>query len=41
MFQEWLRNNHKGTWTDVIAALRSNSVEENSVADKLEEMMAT
>ena len=41
MFQEWLRNNHTGTWNDVIAALRSNSVGENSVADKLEEMITS
>ena len=40
MFQEWLRSNHKGTWNNVIVALRSYSVGENSVADNLEEMMA-
>ena len=39
MFQAWLRDNSKGTWNDVIAALKSNSVKENGVAEKLEEMI--
>ena len=41
MFQAWLKDNCKGSWTDVIAALRSNSVKEDSVADKLEEMIVS
>ena len=41
MFKEWLRINENGTWNDVIAALRSKSVQENNIAEKLEEMMAT
>ena len=41
MFQAWLRDNCKGTWNDVIAALKSNSVKEDGVADKLEEMIAS
>ena len=41
MFQAWLRDNRKGTWNDVIAALKSNSVSENGVAEKLEEMITS
>ena len=39
MFQAWLRDKSKGTWNDVITALKSNSVGENGVAEKLEEMI--
>ena len=41
MFQAWLRDNCNGTWNDVIAALRSNSVKEDGIADKLKEMIVT
>ena len=39
MFQAWVKDNSNGTWNDVIAALKSNSVRENGVAEKLEEMI--
>ena len=39
MFQAWLKDSSKGTWNDVITALKSNSVGENGVAEKLEEMI--
>ena len=39
MFQAWLSNNSKGTWNDVITALKSNSVNENGVAEELEKMI--
>ena len=41
MFQAWLRDHRNGIWNDVIAALRSNSVKEDGVADKLEETMVS
>ena len=41
MFQSWLRDNHNSSWNDVITALKSNTVKENGVADKLEEMIAS
>ena len=41
MFQAWLKDNCKGTWNDVITALRSNCVKEDGVADKLEEMIVS
>ena len=41
MFQAWLRDKRNGNWNDVVTALKSNSVKENGVADKLEEMIAS
>ena len=41
IFQAWLRDRHKGTWNDVITALKSNSVGENGVAEKLEELITS
>jgi len=41
MFQAWLKGNHKGTWNDVISALKSNSFGEHDVAEKLEEMVTS
>ena len=41
MFQAWLRDKRNGNWNDVVTALKSNSVKENGVADKLEEMITS
>ena len=41
MFQVWLKDNHEGTWNDMISALKSRSVGENEIAEKLEELIAS